>query len=260
MSVLDRIFARKRDEVAAAKTQVSLEDLKRQAADNEPTRGFKRHLDNALSPVALIAEVKKASPSKGLIRENFDAVEVATAYERAGANCLSVLTDGPGFQGSPENLIRARAAVRLPCLRKDFIDDPYQVWQARAWNADAILLIATSLEVAQIRDLKALAEELGMDALVEVHDEADLERAVAAGATFVGVNNRDLGDFTVDVATTERLLPLLPAGTLKVSESALEKKADIDRVSAAGARAVLIGTSFCASPDIESKVREVMGW
>ncbi len=260
MSVLERIFARKRDEVAAARLTVPLGDLKSQAADGEPPRGFALALKAASKPVALIAEVKKASPSKGLIRPDFDAVEVAEAYERAGAHALSVLTDVEGFQGSALNLMRARAATALPVLRKDFLYDEYQVWEARAWGADAVLLIATSLSVPQLQELKGLAESLGMDALVEVHDEADTERALAAEATLVGVNNRNLADFTTDLEATRRLLPLFPEGVTTVSESALETQADIQRVSQAGARAVLIGTTFCAAPDVESKVREVMAW
>ena len=260
MSVLDRIFARKRDEVAAAKASVSLGDLKARAADGEPPRGFSLALQTASASVALIAEVKKASPSKGVIRPDFDPVAIAEAYERVGAHAMSVLTDVEGFQGSALNLMKARAATALPCLRKDFMFDSYQVWEARAWGADAILLIAASLSVAQIRDLKGLAESLGMDALVEVHDEADVERAIAAEATLVGVNNRNLVDFTTDLGATERLLPLLPEGVTKVSESALESQNDVARVAAAGARAVLIGTTFCAATDVEAKVREVMAW
>ena len=260
MSVLERIFSRKENEVATAKALVSESELQAQAADASPTRGFADALVSASKPVALIAEVKKASPSKGVIRADFDAVEVARAYERAGAHCLSVLTDVAGFQGSVENLKRARAATKLPCLRKDFLFDPYQVWEARAWGADAILLIATSLATSQIVDLMGLASGLGMDALIEVHDEADVERALAAKATLVGVNNRNLADFTTDLSATERLLPLFPDDTIKVSESALESQNDIELVRRAGARAVLIGTTFCAAPDVESKVREVMAW
>ncbi len=260
MSVLDRIFERKRDEVAAARAAVPLAELKAHAADGEPPRGFDLALRTAVEQVALIAEVKKASPSKGIIRDPFDAVEIAEAYERAGAHCLSVLTDGPGFAGSAENLRRARAATTLPALRKDFLYDEYQVWEARAWGADAILLIATSLSVPRLHELKGLAESLGMDALVEVHDERDVVKAIEIEATLVGVNNRDLADFSTDLSATERLLPLLPAGVTKVSESALETSGDIARVHAAGAGAVLIGTTFCAALDVEAKVREVMAW
>ena len=260
MSVLERIFARKRVEVEAARASVPLAELRAQAADGERPRGFELALKTAAAAVALVAEVKKASPSKGLIRPGFDAVEVAEAYERAGAHAMSVLTDVEGFQGSALNLMRARAATALPCLRKDFLYDEYQVWEARAWGADAVLLIATSLEASAMRDLKGLAESLGMDALVEVHDEADVEKALGVEASLVGVNNRNLVDFTTDLAATERLLPMLPQGVTKVSESALETQADVERASRAGARCVLIGTAFCASADVEGKVREVMGW
>lgn len=259
MSVLEQIFARKREEVAAAKLQVSIDDLKAQAADAPPTRGFLRALREHPG-LALIAEVKKASPSQGLIRPNFDAVEVAQAYERAGATCLSVLTDEPGFQGRPEYLTACRSAVALPLLRKDFLDDPYQVHEARAWGADAALLIAASLSKSQLSDLQGLIELLGMDALVEVHNETELEVALSIGAKLVGVNNRDLADFKTDVAISERLIPRYAGKALAVSESALESRSDLDRVEAAGAKAVLIGTAFCASPDIEAKVKEVMGW
>lgn len=260
MSVLDRIFARKHEEVAAAKATVPLAELRAHAADGEPPRGFALALETASAPVALIAEVKKASPSKGVIRSDFDAVEVAEAYERAGAHAMSVLTDIESFQGSAENLRRARAATALPCIRKDFMDDPYQIWEARAWGADAVLLIAASLGASQMRDLKGLAESLGMDALVEVHDEDDVRKAIDVQATLVGVNNRNLVDFSTDLSATERLLPLLPDSVTKVSESALETQADVVRVSVAGARAVLIGTTFCAARDVEAKVREVMAW
>ena len=259
MSVLDRIFARKAEEVAIAKSRVPLADLKKMAADSEPPRGFKKALQEAPG-LALIAEVKKASPSKGVIRADFDAVEIAKTYEGAGAQCLSVLTDEHYFQGSAENLQRARAAVSLPCLRKDFLNDPYQVYEARAWGADALLLIVASLEVGQLRDLQALAKELGMDALVEVHTEEESERALGAKAQMIGVNNRNLSDFTTSLSTSERLIPMIAPHALAVSESALETRADLDRVEAAGAKAALIGTTFCAAPDIESKVKEVMGW
>ena len=212
MSVLEGIFARKRDEVAAARLAVPLAELKAHAADGEPPRGFALAVKTAGAPVALIAEVKRASPSQGTIREAFDPVAIAEAYERAGAHCMSVLTDGPGFGGSAENLRRARAATALPVLRKDFLYDPYQVWEARAWGADAILLIAASLTTGGMRDLKGLAESLGMDVLVEVHDEADVERVLPIEASLIGVNNRSLVDFTTDLAATEHLLPPAPNG------------------------------------------------
>jgi len=259
MSVLDRIFAHKREEVAAAEARIPFADIRAMAADASPTRGFLRALMSRPGDLALIAEVKKASPSKGVIRPNFDPVLVAQAYERAGAEALSVLTDERYFQGSAENLRRARQATSLPCLRKDFIDAPYQVYEARAWGADAILLIVASLEDSQISDLQALAGELGMDVLVEVHSLEETQRALDLAAPLIGVNNRDLADFRTDLAFSEELIPMIAPFALPVSESALETRADLNRVQAAGARAVLIGTSFCASEDIESKVHEVMG-
>lgn len=258
MSVLERIFEGKRREVAAAKAAIPLERIKRLAADAPAPRGFLRALE-AAPPLALIAEVKKASPSKGLIRPDFDPAEIARAYERAGAACLSVLTDAPHFQGSPENLKLARAATHLPCLRKDFLDDAYQIYEARAWGADAVLLIVASLSMDRLKELQSLAWELGMDVLVEVHSEAEVEKARQAGSRLVGVNNRDLSDFSTSLTLSERLIPTIKDWAFCVSESALETRADLDRVQAAGAKAVLIGTAFCASTDIEGKVHEVMG-
>lgn len=215
-------------------------------------------MKSAPGDLALIAEVKKASPSRGLIRPDFDAAEVAAAYARAGAQALSVLTDETYFQGSAENLVRAREAGGLPCLRKDFINDPYQIYEARAWGADAILLIVAGLDDASLADLHRLAVELGMDVLVEVHTDEETDRALALGAPLIGVNNRDLTDFRTTLGTSDRLLPRISPHAFAVSESALESRADLDRVHAAGAGAVLIGTAFCAAPDIEAKVREVM--
>ncbi|MEZ0326740.1 MAG: indole-3-glycerol phosphate synthase TrpC [Fimbriimonas sp.] len=258
MSVLERIFARKAEEVAEAKRQVPLDRVRALAEGSGPTRGFRDALLRA-SDIALIAEVKKASPSKGVIRADFDAQEIAMAYERAGALALSVLTDVDYFQGSAENLVRARAATSLPCLRKDFLNDEYQVYEARAWGADAILLIVASLDDAQLRDLHRLAMELVMDVLVEVHTEEETERALSAGCDLVGVNNRNLADFTTSLSVSETLIPLIAPHAVAVSESALETREDIERVKRAGAKAVLIGTTFCAAPDIEAKVHEVMG-
>lgn len=259
MSALQRIFDRKREEVASAKARVSIADLNAHVRDAGAPRGFLRAIQQSPRRLALIAEVKKASPSQGLIRPNFDPAAVAMSYEAAGADCLSVLTDVDFFQGHPENLKIARRSTRLPALRKDFLYDPYQVVEARAWGADAVLLIVAMLEPNQVADLQAQAWELGMDVLVEVHAEAEVEVALRAKSTLIGVNNRNLADFTTDIAMSERLLPMITPYATGVSESALETRADLDRVQAAGARAVLIGTSFCASPDIEAKVREVMG-
>jgi len=256
---LAEIFESKRREVEETKAAIPLSAIRLESAEADPPRGFLAALKSSSKPVALIAEVKKGSPSSGLIREEFDPVDIARIYEDAGANCLSVLTDVPYFLGSPENLKRARAATKLPCLRKDFIYDPYQVFQSRAWGADAILLIVAALTDEQIVNLMSLAEGLGMDALVEVHSKEEVVRAVRLEAKLIGVNNRSLADLSTDLATGEAILPELN-GCFPVAESALHSHADVKRMEAAGARAVLIGTAFCASPDIGSKVHEVMGW
>ncbi len=258
LSILSEIFDNKRQEVLASKEALSLADLQSRIAGLPPTKGFVRALKDSDHEVALIAEVKKGSPSQGTIRADFSPEAVAEAYRRAGADCLSVLTDAKYFSGSAENLMRVRAATNLPLLRKDFIDDPYQVYEARAWGADAILLIVAALSRAQIEELGGLAKSLDLDVLVEVHDEADLDFIEGMDLELVGVNNRDLKTLKTDLETTARLAPRIQG--LMVSESALSQKADVDRVSKVGARAVLIGTAFCAAPDIESKVREVMGW
>ncbi len=260
MSVLTRIFEQKAEEVKAAKSLVSTQDLISIANESEAPRGFRNALSQ-VSGLALIAEVKKASPSKGLIRPDFDPVAVAKAYEAAGATALSVLTDQKYFQGSPDNLKLAKANTSLPCLRKDFVNDPYQVYEARAWGADAVLLIVAALPEGLLKDLHDQILELGMDALVEVHSEDEAEIAVRNQFPLIGVNNRDLSNFETSLSVSQRLLPGIKAsGALAVSESALETKQDLDLVQAAGAQAVLIGTTFCAAPNIESKVREVMGW
>jgi indole-3-glycerol phosphate synthase len=260
MSALTRIFDVKREEVASAKSRISLVDIAAMARDAEPTRGFRSALSQADKPVALIAEIKKASPSKGLIREDFDAEEIARVYERAGAHALSVLTDEPHFQGSAENLQRARSATKLPVLRKDFIYDRYQVYESRAIGADAILLIVAALESLEIMHLKSLATELGMDSLIEVHTESEAQIAMELGCYMIGVNNRNLGTFKTDLAVSDAILPMLTPPALAISESAIETHEDVDRVHRKGARAVLIGTAFCAAPDIGAKVHEVMGW
>jgi indole-3-glycerol phosphate synthase len=257
MSVLDKIFAHKRIEVARAAAEIPLGELKARAVDVPPTRGFRRAIESK-EGLALIAEVKKASPSQGLIRDPFEPDEMAKAYERAGATCLSVLTDVDYFQGSPENLRITQAATQLPALRKDFIYDPYQVWEARLWGADAILLILASLDDDQVRDLTELANSLSLDVLAEVHDEVEAERTVRLGLPLVGINNRDLRTFKTDLSVTERIAPMLKGHATIVSESALETREDVRFVEACGAKAVLIGTTFCRAPVIEDKVRELM--
>lgn len=260
MSYLDKIFATKHEEVVAAKYELSLEDMRARARDAGTTRGFRRVLAEADQVPTLIAEVKAASPSMGSIRPGLDPVGVAKSYEYAGAHCLSVLTDVQYFKGSPENLIESRKAVGLPILRKDFIDDPYQVYEARSWGADAILLIVAALEQTQLADLQALAWQFGMDVLVEVHDEAETEKALNAKANLIGVNNRNLSTFETDISTSVRLLPQIKPFAQTVSESSLATYDDVVVVKNAGARSVLIGTTFCAAENIEAKVKEVMRW
>ncbi|MCC7231211.1 MAG: indole-3-glycerol phosphate synthase TrpC [Fimbriimonadaceae bacterium] len=262
MNILDEIFEQKRHEVDRARSQISISELEAQGRDM-PVAPFLGALRNRKHPTGLIAEVKKASPSQGLIRENFDALEIAAAYATAGAECLSVLTDREYFQGRPEYLKAIKENIAIPCLRKDFIYDPYQIYEARAWGADCVLLIVSRLEKSNLAELKAHVEQLGMDTLVEVHDEAECEVAIELGCGLVGINNRNLADFRTDLSTTERLAPRLKSGlpqALIVSESALETNEDISRVKLAQIDAVLIGTTFCASRDIAAKVKEVMGW
>ena len=246
--ILDDILAHKRDEVAARKHAMSRVALQDRPLYREPRRGFRAAIAAHPAP-AVIAELKRASPSKGVIRTYYDPVAHARAYEGAGAAALSVLTDERFFQGHLDHLTAVRATVTLPCLRKDFLVDPYQVDEARAFGADAVLVIAAAGSAALRVELLAAAREAGLDVLVEVHDERELEWAVAAGATLVGVNNRDLGTFVTNLRTTERLAPLIPAGTVLVAESGLHSAADVRRMVAAGAHAVLIGEAFMAAPD-----------
>jgi len=259
MDVLQRIFEQKREEVLQAEQALPKCELENLIQDASPPRAFCEALRKA-SGLGLIAEVKKASPSKGIIRENFDPVQIAQEYEEVGAHCLSVLTDEPNFQGSPEYLRACRRATSLPCLRKDFVFDEYQVLESRAWEADAILLIVAMLSTETLKELYAKAKKLGMDVLVEVHSEEEADTALKIGADLIGVNNRNLRDLTTTIETSLKILPMIEDRSLAVSESALETRQDLDRVEAAGAKAVLIGTTFCASPNIKSKVREVMGW
>ena len=259
MNKLVEIYGVKRQEVEAARSVTSLSDLKAMAGDQPSTRGFRNALANA-NGLGLIAEVKKASPSRGLIRPKLDPALVASAYEKAGAQCLSVLTDEPFFQGSPENLKIAKRVTQLPCLRKDFIEDEYQVYEARAWGADAVLLIASWLGPVQIEHLMGLAKELGMDSLVEIHTAGEAEMALSCHADMIGINNRNLGTLKEDLSMSEELMPKIAANSLAVAESGFKSRMELDRVEKAGAKAALIGTIFCLADDIESKVREVMGW
>jgi len=253
--ILDRIAAYKRQDVAARKAGAGQAEMDRRAGVASPPRGFRRALERTHDQTgrpALIAEIKKASPSKGLIRADFDPPALARAYERGGAACLSVLTDGPSFQGDDAYLVAARNAVALPCIRKDFLVDPWQVAESRALGADCILIILAMVDDALAADLMAEAHRFGMDALVETHDEAEMQRAVRLGADLVGVNNRSLRTFEVDLATTERLAPLAPEGTLFVAESGIFAPADVARVQTAGARAILVGESLMRQADVEA--------
>ncbi len=254
--ILNKILATKAEEVAAAKAAVPLEEIKRRAADALPVRPFLQALQakHVAGQPAIIAEVKKASPSKGLIRADFDPATIARAYERAGAACLSVLTDEQYFQGSPEYLRQVRAAVNLPVLRKDFIIDDYQVYQARAWGADAVLLIAAALEAEQLAQFEATAHALGMTVLLELHDAAELEKCRALTTPLVGVNNRNLRTFDVSLQQTLDLLPALDGKTV-VTESGITGKADVDFMQAKGVHTFLIGETFMRADDIEAAVK-----
>ncbi|EIZ80290.1 indole-3-glycerol phosphate synthase [Novosphingobium sp. Rr 2-17] len=256
---LTEICDTKREEVALRKGVATINDLDARAADNNAPRGFEAALRRkAQDGYALIAEIKKASPSKGLIRPDFRPAEHAIAYERGGAACLSILTDAPYFQGHEDFLMDARAACTLPVIRKDFMIDPWQVAEARAIGADAILIIVAALDDALMAEIEAAALERGMDCLVEVHNEAEMERASRLKSRLIGVNNRDLKRFVTDIGVTERLAPLAPEGTLLVSESGINSHADLQRLSASGARTFLVGESLMRQPDIEAATRALL--
>lgn len=259
--VLNSILAYKRDEVAARRADRPLADVEARAREADPPRGFADALRRAARTggFALIAEIKKASPSRGLIRADFDPPALATAYETGGAACLSVLTDGPSFQGDDAHLSAARAAVSLPALRKDFVVDPYQVVEARALGADAVLVIMAAVDDELAAELVETAREWRMDVLVECHDEAEIARALRLPAPLIGVNNRDLRTFQTRLETTERLAPLIPPGRRLVAESGIGATADLARLAAAGAGAFLVGESLMRQPDVAEATRRLLG-
>ena len=244
--ILQRIVAAKREEVAAAKSRRSLAAVQDAAREQAPTRGFEAALRAAIGDgrAAVIAEVKKASPSKGVLREHFEPAEIAASYARHGASCLSVLTDEPFFQGSTAYLEQARAACDLPALRKDFIVDAYQVYESRAMGADCILLIVACLDDNQLATFESCAHALGMDVLVEVHDDAELERALRLKTALVGVNNRNLRTFEVSLDTTLALRSRVSGDRLLIAESGILARADVHRLRAAGVHAFLVGEAF----------------
>lgn len=258
MTMLDRILETKRADVAARKATMSHADLDAKIATVSAPRGFRAALD-ARTGHALIAEVKKASPSKGLIREDFDPPAHARAYEAGGAACLSVLTDERWFQGADIFLEQARVAVSIPVLRKDFMVDPWQVHESRALGADAILIIVAALDDTQMQEIEAAAIECGMDALVEVHDAAEMERAARLKSRLIGVNNRDLRDFSVDFQRTYELVGHAPAGSTFVAESGLTTRADLDAMAEHGIRCFLVGEALMRQHDVEAATRALIG-
>ncbi|HJR55661.1 MAG TPA: indole-3-glycerol phosphate synthase TrpC [Rhizomicrobium sp.] len=260
-TILDKIVAYKREEVAAAKKAVPPKEIAARAKDASPVRPFRAALEDkkAAGEYGLIAEIKKASPSKGLIRAEFDPPALAEAYEEGGAACLSVLTDTPSFQGAPEYLIAAREMVRLPVLRKDFMLEPYQVAEARSWGADCILVIMAMLSDGEARALLDAAGEWGMDALVEVHDAEELDRALNLDPDMVGINNRNLKTFVTDLHVTTRLAPTIPRHVHVVAESGLSAPADLRRLADAHVTSILVGESLMRQKDVTAATRLLLG-
>ena len=257
-SVLQRILETKAKEVAEGKRVHDFSTISSMAQDRAPARGFARSVRRCAGEnAAVIAEIKKASPSAGVIREDFRPASIAASYEGAGAACLSVLTDRQYFQGHENDLVQARGACSLPVLRKDFIVEPWQVHESRAIGADCILLIVAAMERGRLQELDGLAHETGLDVLVEVHDERELEDALTTGASLVGVNNRDLHTFTTDLGTSERLRPLLPEDRLMVTESGIHSPGDVRLLRAADIRAFLVGEAFMRSSDPGAALREL---
>ncbi len=258
--ILDRITRYKLDEIARAKAERPLQVMAEYARSAPPVRPFAGAIERKLksNATALIAEIKKASPSKGLIRADFDPAEIARGYEQGGAACLSVLTDAPSFEGAPEYLQQARAATRLPVLRKDFMLDTYQVVEARAWGADCILIILAQVDDETAGRLAAAARDWHMDAIAEVHDEAELQRALALDCRLIGINNRDLKTFAVDLGTTERLAPRVPRDRIVIGESGIFTPRDVARLARAGVRTLLVGEALMRQADVAAATRALL--